>query len=246
MDYNLSIFPSSEKDLQNIKIINKAKTIKIVQEGKLPVLYKKSFGQAVKTHDERAVSGRLIEDYYKSILHSNIPEVYKLSLIIRYELFNKNELAIIQKTFMDFKKMLEQESYLSVVSVYIMSFDEFKELQIFFYPVNEGYMTGLSVRNDLIDLTKKLTDTKENINIMRAMPLFTEYMVGLFNKLNQGQFKSQEELEIEAKHIKEQDPFSVHAIAVETLKSQMNDLQKVTMENQRLELAIQKEKERVS
>lgn len=246
MDYNLTVFPSSEKDLQNIKVINKAKTIKIVQEGKLPLLYKKSFGPAVKAHDERAISGRLIEDYYKSILNSNIPEVYKLSLVIRYELFNKNELAIIQKTFMDFKKLLEQESYLSIVSVYIMSFDEFKELQIFFYPVTDGYVTGLSVRNDIIDLTKKLTDTKENINIMKAMPMFTEHMCNLFDQINQGQFMSQEELEAEAKHLKEQDPFSLHAIAVETLKSQMNELQKLTMENQRLENAVEDEKKRIA
>lgn len=245
MDYQLGIFPSSEKDLQNVKTLNSTKVIKAIQEQKLPIMYKKSFGAAVKQHDERAISGKLIEDYYKSILASNIPEVYKLSLIVRYEVYDKNEAAIVQKIFLDFKKAFEQSGGLTVVSAYMMTFDEFKELQLYFYPVVDGYMTGLSARNDLIDFIKKKKDIKDNLNIVRAMPLFTDYVLEIFNEINQGQLLSQEELEAKARNYKEESPFETHAIAVETLKMQMNMLQQKNAENQQLEKAVNAEVERI-
>jgi uncharacterized protein YjbI with pentapeptide repeats len=245
MDYQLNVFPSSERELQNIKADNSSKQIKIIQENKLPALYKKTFGPAVSKYNERAISGRLIDDYYKSIVASNIPEVYKLSIVIRYEMINKNDPVMIQKAFMDFKKLLEKKSYLCLVSTYILSFDEYKELQIFFYPVSDGYATGLSVRNDLIDVTKRLCDVKENINILKAMPIFVNHIDELFDQVNGGQFISQSELEARARNITSEDPMILHAIAAETLKSQMEELKKTAVENQSLKESITSEKTRI-
>jgi hypothetical protein len=59
----LNIYPSSEREMQNIKADNNTKQIKILQEQKLPVLYKKTFGAAVKKYNERAISGKLIHNY---------------------------------------------------------------------------------------------------------------------------------------------------------------------------------------
>ena len=97
MDYRLNVYPSSALDLKNIKANNVTKQIKVVVDNKLPVLYKKSFGEAVKKFNETAISGRLIEDYYKSIERSNVPEVYFVDLLVRYDLANKNEVADINK-----------------------------------------------------------------------------------------------------------------------------------------------------
>ena len=245
MDYQLNIYPSSERDLMNVKADNITKQIKMLSEQKLPQLYKKSFSAAVKKYNERAISGKLIDDYYKSICASNIPEVYKLSLVIRYELLNKTEIAAIQKAFFDFKKALEKETFLVVVSAYVMSFDEFKELQIFFYPVCDGYVQGLGTRADLIDVTKKLYDQKENMNIIKAMPMFIKKIDDIFRTVHNGEFISQEELEAMARNITEENPLTLHAIAVETLKAQMNALQQMNAENQKYEMAVQAEKDRI-
>ena len=245
MDYQLNIYPSSERDLMNVKADNITKQIKMLSEQKLPQLYKKSFSAAVKKYNERAISGKLIDDYYKSICASNIPEVYKLSLVIRYELLNKTEIAAIQKAFFDFKKALEKETFLVVVSAYVMSFDEFKELQIFFYPVCDGYVQGLGTRADLIDVTKKLYDQKENMNIVKAMPMFIKKIDDIFRTVHNGEFISQEELEAMARNITEENPLTLHAIAVETLKAQMNAMQQMNAENQKYEMAVQAEKDRI-
>ena len=245
MDYQLNIYPSSERDLMNVKADNITKQIKMLSEQKLPQLYKKSFSAAVKKYNERAISGKLIDDYYKSICASNIPEVYKLSLVVRYELLNKTEIAAIQKAFFDFKKALEKETFLVVVSAYVMSFDEFKELQIFFYPVCDGYVQGLGTRADLIDVTKKLYDQKENMNIVKAMPMFIKKIDDIFRTVHNGEFISQEELEAMARNITEENPLTLHAIAVETLKAQMNALQQMNAENQKYEMAVQAEKDRI-
>ena len=229
----------------NVKADNITKQIKMLSEQKLPQLYKKSFSAAVKKYNERAISGKLIDDYYKSICASNIPEVYKLSLVIRYELLNKTEIAAIQKAFFDFKKALEKETFLVVVSAYVMSFDEFKELQIFFYPVCDGYVQGLGTRADLIDVTKKLYDQKENMNIVKAMPMFIKKIDDIFRTVHNGEFISQEELEAMARNITEENPLTLHAIAVETLKAQMNALQQMNAENQKYEMAVQAEKDRI-
>lgn len=245
MDYQLNVYPSSEREMQNMKADNAAKQIKILQEQKLAPLYKKSFGPAVKKYNERAISGKLIDNYYQSILESNVPEVYRLSLVIRYELLNKSDLAAIQKAFMDFKKTLEKESYFGSVSSYVLSYEEYKELVIFFYPITDGYATGLAVRNDLIDIVKRWQETKNNMNILQAMPIFVQKMDEIFKPINNGQFSSQSELEAQARRVTDDDPMSLHAIAVETLKAQMNGLQKINAENQRMEALVQNEKSRI-
>ena len=246
MDYQLNVYPSSEGDLQNVKTLNAHKQIKSKGEIKLAASYKKTFTPAVKKYNERAISGKLIDDYYKAICASNIPEVYKLSLVIRYELLNKEEIAAIEKAFVEYKKVLEKEPYLCIVATYHMSFEEFKELQIYFYPICDNYVSGLSMRNDLIDVTKQLCDVKDNINIVKAMTLFVKHLDGLFAGVNNGKFYSQAELEAMANKKKDaEDPFSLHSIAVETLKGQMNSLQRVNAENHQLEDMIQKEKERI-
>lgn len=248
MDYQLNIYTSNEKELKNVKADNNTKTIKVMQENKLPVLYKKSFGAAAKAYNERAVSGKLIEDYYSSIVASNIPEVYKLDLVIRYELLNKNDLVSIQKTFTEFKRFLDKLDAFVVVAAYIMSFDEYKELLIFFYPVNDGYLTGMSVRNDLIDTAKKLTGTeKETMNIVEGITLLEKYINSEFRKIanNNGDFVSQEELEERTKSNKEVDPMELHSIAVSTLKAQMNLLQNINAENNKLIEMIEDEKNRI-
>ena len=245
MDYQLHIYPSSERELLSVRADNKARQIKVLMENKLPILYKKRFGTAVKKYNERAISGKLIDNYYKSVLESNVPEVYKMSLIIRYELLNQSEITAIQKAFTGFRKTLEKESYLEIVSVYMMTYDEYKELLIYFIPVSDGYAIGLSIKNDFIDVTKKLRDIKENINLAAAIPKFTEHMDLLFKPHNAGQFISQEELEAQAHNIKEEDPMVLHAIAVETLKAQMNALQKINAENQQLEASVSNEKQRI-
>jgi uncharacterized protein YjbI with pentapeptide repeats len=245
MDYRIHVYPSSEKEMNTIKSENKTKTIKLIQENKLQMMYKKSFGPAVKKYNERAISGKLINDYYKSIVESNVPEVYKLDIIVRYELMNKTELATIQQVFLDFKKLLESKAYLGVVTTYIMSFEEYKELVIFFYPIADGYQTGLSVRNDLIDVTKKLCDIKNNPNILQAMPMFVTYMDDLFSSVHEGKMISEEKLESRSRRRKETNPMDLHAIAVETLRAQMNALQKINAENQKLEEVVNGEKKRI-
>ena len=105
MDYQLHIYPSSARDMQNVKADNSTKQIKVIQENKLQLLYKKSFGAAVTKYNERVTSGKLIDNYYKSIVTSNVPEVYKMSLLIRYEPLNKVEIAAINKAFTDFKNI---------------------------------------------------------------------------------------------------------------------------------------------
>ena len=245
MDYQIHIYPSSARDMQNIRAENSTKQIKVIQEGKLPALYKKSFGAAVTRYNERVTSGKLIDNYYKSIVASNVPEVYKMSLLIRYDVMSKSEASIINKAFSEFKKALEKEDYLVVVSVYTMTFDEYKELQVFFYPVVNDYPTGLSVRSDLIDLTKKLCGVKGHITIMQAAPLFVEHLDKLFEPINNCQFLSQEQLENLAKQAATEDPMDLHAIALDTLKTQMRNLQKINAENKRLEAAIEAEKARI-
>ena len=245
MDYQFNIYPSSEKELKNIKANNDTKQIKVLSDGKLPMMYKKIFDPAVKKYNERAMSGRLIDNYYKAIVESNIPEVYKMVLVIRYELLNKLEIAAIQKAFTEFKKQLEKEKYMCVVSSYIMSYDEYKELQIFFFPIATGYKTSLATKNDLIDVVRTLTGTKENMNILTAMPLFEKHIEGIFNQFNNGQFFTQEEVEAQARHIEINDPLHLHAIAVDALKAQMNALQKVADENKKLGAAIDLEKKRI-
>ena len=118
MDYQLYVYPSSERDMKNIKSDNATKQIKIVLDGKIQQLYKKTFGPAIKTFNERATSGRLIEDYYKSICSSNIPEVYKLQLIIRYELLNKTEInAIVTITTISVEPLLFNLHFLCLLNL---------------------------------------------------------------------------------------------------------------------------------
>lgn len=245
MDYKLNVYTSSENELQNVKADNSTKQIKVIQENKLPFLYKKSFGPAVKKYNERAISGKLIDDYYQSIVESNVPEVYKMSIVVRYELLNKAEVTTIQSAFMEFRKSLDKEKYLEIVATYFMSYDEYKELLIFFYPVSEGHQMGLSVRNDLIEVTKRLCNNQNNINVVQAMPLFEKHIEGLFNKINKNRFISQEELEAQARHVEEANPIELHAIAIGTLKAQMNDLQRINAENKKLEEMIVVEKQRI-
>jgi uncharacterized protein YjbI with pentapeptide repeats len=178
-------------------------------------------------------------------LESNIPEVYKLDIVVRYELLNKSELATIQQVFMDFKKLLESTPYISVVTTYVMSFEEYKELMIYFYPVSDGYQTGLSVRNDLIDVTKKVCDLKNSFNIVQAMPHFIKHMDELFSSVHGGRMISENELGDKARGGNEENPMTLHAIAVETLRAQMNALQRINAENQKLEEVIENEKKRI-
>ena len=245
MDYRLNVYPSSALEMKNFKANNATKQIKMVVDNKLPVLYKKSFGAAVKKFNETAISGRLIEDYYKSIVNSNVPEVYCIDLLVRYELLNKNEVNEINKIFGEFKKVFEKAENLQTVAIYHMSFEEYKEMQIFFYPVVPGYITGLNTRNDLIDFVRHTIGTKDNMNIKQAMVHFTKYVDDLFSTVNEGKITSQAELEAQANRIQTEDPLLVHAIAVDALKMQMNALQKLSAENDMLQNAINESKIRI-
>ena len=245
MDYQLNVYPSSEKELLNVKTDHRAKQIKVVQEGKIRDLYKKKFGQAVAHFNDYALSGKRIEDYYKSIVASNIPEVYRLCVIVRYDLANQNEVQLIQKSFTDFQKKLAEQSYMAICSVYWMSVDEFKELNIFFVPVSDGYVTQLSVRNDLIDVAKKMANTKENWNILKAMPVFVQNIEMLWKACCDSQIVSQSDLEKKSRTNDLNDPMSLHSIEVGLLKENMNHLQRLTHENQALEAQVAEEKKRI-
>ena len=245
MDYRLNVYPSSELDMKNIKANNATKQIKMIVDNKLPMLYKKNFGEAVKKFNETAISGRLIEDYYKSIVKSNVPEVYYVDLLIRYDLANKEDVNTINKLFGEFKKVFEKAEGLQTVAIYHMSFEEYKEMQIYFFPVVSGYITGLKTRNDLIDFVRNTIGTKDNMNIKQAMGHFTQYVDTLLNTVNEGRIISQAELEAQANKIQTEDPLLVHAIAVDALKLQMNSLQKLSAENDMLQNAINDAKIRI-
>ena len=246
MDYQIHVYPSSAAEMQNIRAESGTKQIKVLGEGKIQALYKKSFGAAVTRYNERVTSGKLIDNYYKSILKSNIPEVYRMSLLIRYDTTDKSEASIANKALIEFKKALEKENNLVVVSAYIMSFNEYKDLQVFFYPVASDYATGLSVRNDLIDVTKKIHAIKENLNLAQAMPLFVKHLDSLFDPINNSRFMSQAQLEELIKRANAEDPMDLHAIAIDTLKEQMRSLQKLNAENKQLEAMIENEKQRIA
>ena len=247
MDYQLNIIPSSERDMQNIKADNPTKQIKILQETKLPAVYKSVFGTAVRKFNERAMSGRLIDNYYQSIKESNIPEVYKLRLSIRYELLNKSDIVAISKAFTAFKKLLDKQKYIKTVSSYLMTYDEYKDLIVFFVPICDNYQIGLSTRNDLIDLVKQLKNIENpNMNVLEAMPIFISIINDLFATVNKDQFLTQEELEAKAKNIGHEIPEEVHAIALEALQHQIQQLKNIESENQQYEVAIEAEKQRIA
>ena len=175
MDYKFLIYPSNEKEMMSVKETSKAKVVKIVQQKKLKDIYKTQFGASVKKFNDTALAGKMIDDYYKSILDSNIPEVYCISLTVRFDLASKAEAQIIEKSFMDYKKELEKLKNMAICCVYMLSQDEFKEIQIYFVPVASGYAIGMSVKNDLIDVVRKEFDIKDNINIIKAMPYAVRY-----------------------------------------------------------------------
>lgn len=246
MDYKINVYPSSEKDLLNIKTDHREKTIKAVQVGKLKELYKKKFGAAVQKFNDYALSGKIISDYYKAICDSNIPEVYRLTVVVRYDLANPNEVQLIQKSFTDFKKKLDEQPWMTINSVYWMSVDEFKELNIYFVPVSDGYVTSLSTRNDLIDVTKSLIGSKDNLNILKAMPLFVQQIDAIWKACADSQIVSQDELEKKARLGNNEDPNSLHSIEIGMLKENANHLQRLTHENQMLEAQIAEEKKRIN
>ena len=244
MDYKINIYPSSERELNNIKVDNKEKTIKAVQVNKIRDVYKKRFGAAVQKFNDYALNGRVLSDYYKAVLDSNIPEVYRISVVVRYDLANPNEVQLIQKSFTDFRKKLEEHPWMATVAVYWMSVDEFKELDIFFVPVSDGYVTGLGTRNDLIDVTKKNAGSQENWNILKAMPVFVDQVDAIWRSSADSQIVSQDDLEKKA-HIERNDPTSLHSIEIGMLKENMNHLQRITHENQMLEAQVDEEKRRI-
>lgn len=244
MDYKITVYPSSERELNNIKADHKEKTIKAVQSLKIRDIYKKKFGAAVQKFNDYALNGKIISDYYKAIFDSNIPEVYRISVVVRFDLANQNEVQLIQKSFTDFKKKLDEQPWLAISSVYWMSIDEFKELEIFFVPISDGYVTGLGTRNDLIDVTKKLAGTQENWNILKAIPVFTDHIEGLWKSCADSNIVSQDEMERKA-HIAKEDPTSLHSIEIGILKENMNHLQRITHENQMLEAQVEEEKRRI-
>lgn len=245
MDYQLNIYPSSEKELANVKVDHREKQIKVVQNGNLKALYIRKFGDAVRKYNDFALSGKLIKDYYASILSSNIPEVYRLSIIVRYDLAVPNEVQLIQKSFTDFKKKLDEQPYMAICSVFLMSIDEFKELNIFFVPVSSGYKTQLSVRNDIIDVARNLSDTKENWNILKALPVFAEHIETIWKACCDSNIVSHTELKNKAHAGELTDPMALHSIEVGMLKENMNHLQRLTNENQMLEAQVADEKTRI-
>lgn len=247
MDYQLNIYPSSEIEMKNLKSENAHKHIKVVCENKLQTMYKKSFDAAVLEYNERVTSGKLIDNYLKSISESNIPEIYRISLVIRYEPVKQEESDIINKTFTEFKKKLDEQEKLVVVSVFTTSQNEYRTMEVFFYPVCDGFVTGLKVRNDLIGLVKQIEqmDSTKEINILQAMPLFVNYIENIFKEISHGNFMSQEELEELAKKQDSNDPLVLHAIAINTLKAQMNDMQALTRESQMVEEDVEREKLRI-
>ena len=107
MDYQLNIYPSTELEMKEFKSENSTKQVRALCENKLSTMYKKSFDAAVAKYNERVTSGRLIDNYLKSISESNIPELYRISLLIRYEPVNREEGEMVQKAFTDFKKKLD-------------------------------------------------------------------------------------------------------------------------------------------
>lgn len=244
MEYQIAIYPSSEKELNNVKVDNKEKTIKAVQSLKIRDVYKKRFGAAVQKFNDYALNGKVISDYFKAVSDSNIPEVYRLSIIVRFDLANTNEVQLIQKSFTDFKKKLDEQPWMAVCSVFWMGVDEFKELSIFFVPVCDGYVTGLGTRNDLIDVTKKLTGAQDNWNILKAMPVFVEYVENIWKECADSNIVSQNEVEQRAR-VSKDDPTSLHSIEIGILKENMNHLQRITHENQMLEAQVDEEKRRI-
>lgn len=247
MDYQLNIYPSSEIEMKNLKSENTHKHIKVICDNKLAVMYKKSFDAAVLKYNERVTSGKLIDNYLKSISESNIPEIYRLSIVIRYEPVKAEEGEAINKAFTEFKKKLDEDNKLVIVSAFTTAQNEYKTLEIFFYPVCKGFVTGLEVRNDLIGIVKQIEgmDSAKEINIIQAMPLFVKYIEGIFNEVNNGQFLSQEELEEMARRQDINDPLILHAIAINTLKTQMNEMDALSRESQDIEDAVEREKNRI-
>ena len=247
MDYQLNIYPSSEIEMKNLKSESAHKHIKVVCENKLQAMYKKSFDAAVLEYNERVTSGKLIDNYLKSISESNIPEIYRLSLLIRYEPVKQEEADIINKTFTEFKKKLDEQEKLVIVAVFTTSQNEYRSMEVFFYPVCDGFITGLKVRNDLIGLVKQIEniDNAKEINILQAMPLFVNYIESIFKEVGKDNFMSQEELEELAKKNDSNDPLVLHAIAINTLKTQMNEMQTLTHESQMIEESVEREKLRI-
>lgn len=244
MDYKIAIYPSSEKELNNVKADNKEKTIKAVQSLKIRDVYKKRFGAAVQKFNDYALNGKVISDYYKAVLDSNIPEVYRLSVIVRFDLANPNEIQLIQKSFTDFTKALSEQPWFAITNVYWMHVDEFRELSIFFVPVSTDYVTGLGARNDLIDVTKKLVGSSENWNILKAMPVFVDQVEAIWKNCADSNIVSQDDVEQRAR-VNKDDPTSLHSIEIGILKENMNHLQRITHENQMLEAQVDEEKRRI-
>ena len=244
MDYMIHVYPSSERELNNVKADNKEKIVKAVQSGKLRDIYKKKFGAAVQKFNDYALNGKILSDYYKAVCDSNIPEVYHIKVIIRYDLANPAEVQVIQKSFTDFKKKLDEQPWMAICSVFWMSVDEFKELDIYFVPVSDGYVTGLGTRSDLIDVTKKLVGSQDNWNILKAMPVFVKQINKIWQSVSDPAIISQLVTEQRA-HVDRNDPTSLHSIEIGILKENMNHLQRITHENQMLEAQVEEERRRI-
>ena len=245
MNYLLNVYPSSAEELAAVKSI-RCRQIKPITEMKLQAAYKKRFDAAVKKHNERAISGRLIDNYYTSIKESNVPEVYKLSVMVYYDTMDKAQASSVQRILGEFKKALEKTDYIQIVSAFSVLYDEIKELLIFFIPVCDNYVQGLSIRNDLIDLTRKLTDTKENLSILAAMPLFVNHIDAMFSSVNRGEIMSQKQMEEAAYKRPENNPEFLHAVAIESLRKSMQSLSSAVALNKKLTNDVEKEKQRIA
>lgn len=245
MDYQFNVYPSTEKEMLNVKTDHKAKKIKVIKERKLKDVYKEKFGAAVTKFNEYALAGRLINDYYQAIVNSNVPEVYRLCIVVRYDLAQQNEVQLIQKSFTDFQKRMEAQPYFAPCSTYWMSVDEFQELNIFFVPVSDGYATQLGTRNDLIDVAKKMVDSKENWNILKAMPVFVEQVESIWSATCDPNIISHDEMEKKARIHHFDDPMQLHSIEVGMLKENINHLQRLTHANQELATQVDLEKQRI-
>ena len=245
MDYKFLIYPSNEKEMMSVKSEAKAKVIKIVQSKKLKEVYKANFGTPVKRFNDTALAGRMIDDYYQSIAISNIPEVYCISIIVRYDLGSKEEAQIVEKSFSNFKKELDKMKNIAISYVYWISQDEFKELQVYFVPVVSGFFTGLSVRNDLIELIKREYDIKENINIIKAMPYVNKYFEKIWHQTSDEKIVTEAELDKMARDYQPDDPMILHSIEVGQLKENMNRLNLLNNSNQMLKDQVEAEKNRI-
>jgi len=245
MTYEYKLYPSSDKELLACKEEVGRGKIKAIRDNSLRSLYRKNFSKAVKTYNEFTVSGKLIDDYYESLINSNVPIVYELIVSVVFEMISKEEMAKAEKYLRDYEKELSKKPATYITLSAIKKDMETIALHVFFFGTADGYPTGMMVRSDFIDYIKQTMNDGNELPLKESIALFIEKESELFEKISNNEIKSFKAISEEQINTAKKNPYLTHHIEVDSLKEKMNTFQRLTTENERMLNLAMLEKERL-